>query len=326
MSYRLRECLEKTLAEKKTALLLINKRGYASYVFCRSCGYVEKCPTCGVALKYHAGGDVLKCHYCGYTKKRSTTCPECGEKKIKALGLGIDQVYELLKERYPDRHVLKLDGETIASYDDFKRVNHELSEKHWDIILGTRMLLRNFGFQNIGLAAALLIDGDLNHGDYSSSENAYQLYKRFFNRMTENTPCLIQTYEPDNITNEALISENPTDFYRQEFEYRRLMGYPPEKHLVLFSLFHADEAQVANDSHAFFHALKKVCETGAAVEIYEPFLSGVIRGNGQIRWKILLKTKDLNAFKHIIEEVTAAGEIERLASKVSIEIDPPATL
>lgn len=326
MSYRLRECLEKTLAAKKTALLLINKRGYASYVFCRSCGYVEKCPTCGVALKYYAGGDVLKCHYCGYTKKRSTTCPECGEKKIKALGLGIDQVYELLKERYPDRHVLKLDGETIASYDDFKRVNHELSEKHWDIILGTRMLLRNFGFQNIGLAAALLIDGDLNHGDYSSSENAYQLYKRFFNRMTENTPCLIQTYEPDNITNEALISENPTDFYRQEFEYRRLMGYPPEKHLVLFSLFHADEAQVANDSHAFFHALKKVCETGAAVEIYEPFLSGVIRGNGQIRWKILLKTKDLNAFKHIIEEVTAAGEIERLASKVSIEIDPPATL
>lgn len=326
MSYRLRECLEKTLAEKKTALLLINKRGYASYVFCRSCGYVEKCPTCGVALKYYAGGDVLKCHYCGYTKKRSTTCPECGEKKIKALGLGIDQVYELLKERYPDRHVLKLDGETIASYDDFKRVNHELSEKHWDIILGTRMLLRNFDFQNIGLAAALLIDGDLNHGDYSSSENAYQLYKRFFNRMTENTPCLIQTYEPDNITNEALISENPTDFYRQEFEYRRLMGYPPEKHLVLFSLFHADEAQVANDSHAFFHALKKVCETGAAVEIYEPFLSGVIRGNGQIRWKILLKTKDLNAFKHIIEEVTAAGEIERLASKVSIEIDPPATL
>lgn len=326
MSYRLRECLEKTLAEKKTALLLINKRGYASYVFCRSCGYVEKCPTCGVALKYHAGGDVLKCHYCGYTKKRSTTCPECGEKKIKALGLGIDQVYELLKERYPDRHVLKLDGETIASYDDFKRVNHELSEKHWDIILGTRMLLRNFGFQNIGLAAALLIDSDLNHGDYSSSENAYQLYKRFFNRMTENTPCLIQTYEPDNITNEALISENPTDFYRQEFEYRRLMGYPPEKHLVLFSLFHVDEAQVANDSHAFFHALKKVCETGAAVEIYEPFLSGIIRGNGQIRWKILLKTKDLNAFKHIIEEVTAAGEIERLASKVSIEIDPPATL
>jgi primosomal protein N' (replication factor Y) (superfamily II helicase) len=326
MSYRLRECLEKTLAEKKTALLLINKRGYASYVFCRSCGYVEKCPTCGVALKYYAGGDVLKCHYCGYTKKRSTTCPECGEKKIKALGLGIDQVYELIKERYPDRHVLKLDGETIASYDDFKRVNHELSEKHWDIILGTRMLLRNFGFQNIGLAAALLIDSDLNHGDYSSSENAYQLYKRFFNRMTENTPCLIQTYEPDNITNEALISENPTDFYRQEFEYRRLMGYPPEKHLVLFSLFHVDEAQVANDSHAFFHALKKVCETGAAVEIYEPFLSGIIRGNGQIRWKILLKTKDLNAFKHIIEEVTAAGEIERLASKVSIEIDPPATL
>ncbi|WP_392888525.1 primosomal protein N' [Eubacterium limosum] len=326
MSYRLRECLEKTLAEKKTALLLINKRGYASYVFCRSCGYVEKCPTCGVALKYHAGGDVLKCHYCGYTKKRSTTCPECGEKKIKALGLGIDQVYELLKERYPDRHVLKLDGETIASYDDFKRVNHELSEKHWDIILGTRMLLRNFDFQNIGLAAALLIDGDLNHGDYSSSENAYQLYKRFFNRMTENTLCLIQTYEPDNITNEALISENPTDFYKQEFEYRRLMGYPPEKHLVLFSLFHVDEAQVANDSHAFFHALKKVCETGAAVEIYEPFLSGIIRGNGQIRWKILLKTKDLNAFKHIIEEVTAAGEIERLASKVSIEIDPPATL
>ncbi|MBS6339759.1 MAG: primosomal protein N' [Eubacterium limosum] len=326
MSCRLRESLEKTLAEKKTAMLLINKRGYASYVFCRSCGYVEKCPACGVSLKYYAGSDVLKCHYCGYTKKRNTVCPECGEKKIKALGLGIDQVYELLKNRYPDCNILKLDGETIASYDDFKRVNQELAEKHWDIILGTRMLLRNFNFQNIGLAAALLIDGDLNHGDYSSSENAYQLYRRFFNRMTENTPCLIQTYEPDNITNEALASENPADFYRQEFKYRRLMGYPPEKHLVLFSLFHSDEVQVADDSREFFCSLQKACGSGADVEIFEPFLSGVIRGNGQIRWKILLKAKDLDAFKHIIEEITAAGEIERLASKVSIEIDPPATL
>nr|WP_279354769.1 primosomal protein N' [Eubacterium sp. 1001713B170207_170306_E7] len=326
MSHRLRDCLEKTLAEKKTAALLINKRGYASYVFCRSCGYVEKCPTCGVSLKYYAGGDVLKCHYCGYTKKRNAVCPECGEKKIKALGLGIDQVYELLKNRYPDCRILKLDGETVACYDDFKRINRELSEKSWDIILGTRMLLRNFDFQNIGLAAALLIDSDLNHGDYSSSENAYQLYKRFFNRMAEDTPCLIQTYEPDNITNEALISEDPEDFYRQEFEYRSLMGYPPEKHIVLFSLFHSDETQVAADSRVFYHSLKKACGHKGAVEVFEPFLSGVIRGNGQIRWKILLKTKDLEVFKHIIEEITAAGEIERLASKVSIEIDPPATL
>lgn len=326
MSRVLKDCLEKTMDEKKTAMLLINKRGYASYVFCRNCGYVEKCPTCGVSLKYHAAGDVLKCHYCGYTKKRSPVCPACGEKKIKALGLGIDQVYELLKNRYPDCNILKLDGETVASYEDFKKINLELAKKHWDIILGTRMLLRNFDFQNIGLAAALLIDSDLNHGDYSSSENAYQLYKRFFNRMEEKTTCLIQTYEPEHMTNEALVSDDPTAFYRQEFEYRRLMGYPPEKHLVLFSLFHSDEAQVAGDSREFFRSLQKACEAETAVEIYEPFLSGVIRGNGQIRWKIVLKTKDLEAFKQMIDKITASGEIERLTSKVSIEIDPPATL
>ncbi|MEG0379585.1 MAG: primosomal protein N', partial [Eubacterium sp.] len=126
MSVALKEKIDEAMALDRVSLLMINKRGYASYVFCRNCGHVEKCPTCGVALKYYAGSGVLKCHYCGYTKNNSHVCPACAQKKMKALGLGIDQVYELLIKRYPNARILKIDSETVPDHETFKTINQGL--------------------------------------------------------------------------------------------------------------------------------------------------------------------------------------------------------
>ncbi|MEG1618022.1 MAG: primosomal protein N' [Eubacterium sp.] len=329
MSVRLKKELDKALSEQKLALLMINKRGYASYVFCRNCGYVEKCPVCGVALKYHTGNDVLKCHYCGYTKRNRHVCPSCSKRKMKELGLGIDQVQQLLEKRYPKQRILKLDSSTVPNLETFKRINDELFQKQWDIVLGTRMMLGNFKYTNVGLGAALLIDSDLNHGDYNSSENAYQLYCKFLKRVDRTDGVrLIQTYEPENSTVEALIKDDINFFYDNEIIYRSLLGYPPVQHLILFSLFHPESDWVRSDSKNFYKVLYRINHLYGEdkVKIFEPVLSGFIKGNGQTCWKIVLKTKYLRFFYQIIEKILETGEIEALESKVSIEIDPPVTL
>ncbi|MDO4287667.1 MAG: primosomal protein N' [Eubacterium sp.] len=323
ISRKLRTALEDCLAKGERTALLLNKLGYAAYVFCRSCGHVEKCPACQVALRPYNG--VLRCHYCGYTRPETKLCPDCGQPKMKALGLGIDQVWAVLKKRYPEAKILKIDGALIQnSYETFQEVQRILDEERVDIVLGTRMLVKFPRLGRVSLGAALLMDSDLNHGDYRSSEETWQLYGKFFRRIQGQG--IIQTYDPENAVVQALIKGDAQAFYRGELDYRRLLGYPPAKHLVLLGLFHERAEVAAAEAQRLYEALLEAAGTSGELQFFEPFLSGVIRKTGQTRWKIMVKAGDLTAFYEMIDRVIAGGAIEALASKVSIEIDPPKTL
>ena len=324
LSRALRQKLEDCLNRSGRAALLLNKRGYADYVFCRNCGYVEKCPTCQVALRPYKG--VLRCHYCGYIKPQTQVCPQCGAPSLKALGLGLDQVSEVLKKRYPEASILKIDGGSVQSYADFREIQKLLETGAADIVLGTRMLVRFPNLGQIDLGAALLADSDLNRGDYRSSEEAWQLYGKFFRRVQGEG--ILQTYDPENTVVKALVQGDAAGFYEKETDYRRLLGYPPFRHLVLIALFHAEEAVAAAEAQTLCGHLRASAEAVDArvFQIFDPFLSGVVRKTGQTRWKIMVKAQNLEAFYAIMDKVIDEGGIENLASKVSIDIDPPTTL
>lgn len=322
ISRALKESLEEHLNQGKRVALMLNKRGYASYVFCRNCGHVEKCPVCKIPLKSYKG--ILRCHYCGYSRQETHQCPQCGQYKMKALGLGIDQVYEVLKKRYPQRSILKIDSETIQTYDDFKKMQDRLRVSPPDILLGTRMMIRFPDLGEIALGAAILIDSDLNHGDYRSSEETWQLYGRFFKRI--DGICMLQTYEPEDPTVQALSVGESKAFYQNEMAYRRLMKYPPVKHLVMISLVHDNEKIVEEDAVRLYRCIRQKTNGIRSMRLFEPFLSGMVRRTGQIRWKLMIKTDELERFNKMIDSVIKEGGIEDLSAKVSIEIDPPVTL
>ncbi len=324
LSRRLKHAIDRSLASKKTVVLLINRRGYASHVFCRDCGYVEKCPTCGIPLKYYDKNHVLKCPTCGYIKEKTACCPQCGSPKIREMGMGIDQAAEKIKEIFPGKRVLRLSSETLPDYNTYQKYREELLQGKWDIVLGTQILLRPFPFDNVGVAAALLIDGDLNRGNYQTAETAWQLYGRLFERMPQEAVTIVQTYEPDNPVVCALATGDTQTFYAQEYTFREMLGYPPAGHLIRFSIFHADAKTALENSKELYSALSRQTQVEQGkVEVLEPFLAGRIVGNGQICYKMLLKTKNIEWFYCMCRQLINEGAIEACAAKVAIAVDPP---
>lgn len=325
MSRPLEKALVENSAAGKKSLLLLNRRGYASYTFCRDCGYVPKCESCGVTLKYYQDG-TLRCPYCGKTQVKSTSCPRCGSRRYRTMGLGVDQAEAVLRKRYPHWRILKIDGGTVPDYEAYKAMNETLSKGEWDVVLGTRLLIKGFAFGPVDLAAALLMDNDMNFGDYTSGEKAYQLYARFFS--LSQGMALGQTYEPENETVAALASGDPPVFYRSELSYRKALGYPPAGHLAVFGVMAPDARMARVDALTLGKTLKEsLGDQGTqGYTLFEPTLAGRQPGSGEIRYKLLLKLKTLAHFQSIMRGIIQDGGIERLGSRISIEIDPPVTI
>ena len=221
--------------------------------------------------------------------------------------------------------MIKIDGQSIPDYETYAAVNNVLKEGEWDVVLGTRMLIKGFDFGEVDLTAALLMDNDINFGDYSSGENAYQLYSRFFNLSDHR--AIGQTYDPENEVILALKSQEPEFFYRGELEYRQMLGYPPAGHLVVFSIMSKDGHQAKKDAYTLGRNLQK--ELNKVLKerymLYKPVMAGRQAG-GNIRYKMLVKLKALDVFQSLMGKIIQNGGIENLSSRVAIEIDPPATI
>lgn len=326
LSTALKDTLEETIACGERAMVMLNRRGYASYTFCRDCGYVAKCPDCGVALKYQRDGS-LSCGYCGKTMACPPRCPQCGSKRYQPMGLGLDQVYDTLKARYPQWRIIKVDATVVSTYQDFKAMNETLLAGSWDLVLGTRILIKGFTYAPIKAVGALLIDGDINFGDYTSSESAYQLYSRLL--MLGKGPAVVQTYEPENETVTALRSGRFTYFWEEERQYRQALGYPPAGHLILISLNHENPQAVLENANTLYGLMEKYFTRkveGGGATLYKPVLAGIHPGSGRIRYKLLIKIKELKVFQDMMHQMIYTGIIEGLASRVSLEIDPPVTM
>ena len=322
-SRRLIDLLKSGLHNHRLSVLFINKKGYANCVFCRACGHVEKCPHCGVALKYFEGGQLLNCHYCGFRKKIPVQCPTCGGDQIRHMGFGIDQVEALMKKGFPEARVLKVQGNLKPA--EIKKINEALMQGEIDILIGTQIIIKHFDLSRAGLAGALLIDSDLNQGDYRAAENVYQTYGRFFGKTMEgDTVGLIQTNDSENDTIYSIVHENYEDFYTGEINYRRIMQYPPIMNLVVYGVFQKDAKEAESDALKLYLALKDNLEknqNSRSFRIFKPISLGVISG-GNRKYQIILKIADLKTFQKIMPEIIGSGAIEKLKSKVSIEINP----
>ncbi len=254
LTARLRECMQKG----EQAMLLMNRRGYNSFVSCRSCGLTVKCPNCDVALTYHmSGGDGrLHCHYCGHVADTPTTCPECASKYIRFFGAGTQKVEEELKKLFPDVGIVRMDIDTTSGKEGHAKLLDEFRSGRARILVGTQMIAKGLDFPRVTLVGVVAADMTLNLPDYRSRERTFQLLTQVAGRAGRGKlpgQVIIQTYKPEDEVIEVAARQDYRAFFQMEFDRRRTGLYPPFTILSRL-LVEANSPAAAQRTAAALHA------------------------------------------------------------------------
>lgn len=233
-SRRLQEKLNDRLLRGEQSMLFLNRRGYAGFVSCRSCGYVCKCPHCDVSLSEHKGGRLV-CHYCGYTRTAVQRCPSCGSRYIMGFKAGTQQIEEQLSRMFPKARVLRMDADTTRTKDSYERILSAFANKEADILVGTQMIVKGHDFADVTLMGILAADLSLSAADYHAAERTFQLLTQAAGRAGRGKrpgEVVIQTYQPEHYSIRHAAKQDYEGFYEEEMMYRRMLAYPPASHIL----------------------------------------------------------------------------------------------
>ena len=234
LSDRLKSLIESRLEKQEQIMLFLNRRGYAGFVSCRSCGYVVKCPHCDVALSAHRGGKLV-CHYCGHEEPQVRNCPSCGSQYIGGFKAGTQQIEELVMRQFPGARVLRMDMDTTRTKDGHEKILEAFAGEEADILIGTQMIVKGHDFPNVTLVGILAADMSLFSNDYRAGERTFQLLTQAAGRAGRGKSkgeVVIQTYNPEHYSIEMAAAQDYDGFYEAEMNYRVLMGYPPVEQLL----------------------------------------------------------------------------------------------
>ena len=239
ISIALKEAIKNNIENKEQTMLFLNKRGYNSYLTCKTCGYVFNCPNCDVAMTYHKSNNLLLCHYCSHVEKNIKICPKCGGEDISSYQLGTEKLEEELKEAFPNASILRMDADTTVARDSQQKILDKFKNENIDILIGTQMISKGHDMPNVTLVGIIGTDALLAMNDFSSSErafsNIYQVSGRA-GRSTKEGKVLIQTSDPSNYILEAVENNSYIEFFNKEIEYRKTFGYPPFIDILLFEI------------------------------------------------------------------------------------------
>jgi primosomal protein N' (replication factor Y) len=314
-SRALHEALTHTLAHGEQAILLLNRRGAATYVFCRDCGFVVHCPRCDMPLTHHQHSATLKCHHCGYEEKTPTTCPNCKSRRIKFFGAGTQQVEEELNHRFPKARIVRWDSDTARRPEMHDAILLRFLNHEADVMVGTQLVAKGLDLPRVTLVGVISADVGLNLPDFRAGERTFQLLTQVAGRAGRGLlggQVILQTYQPDHYAVNAASQHDYAGFYTQELEYRRELGYPPFRRLarLLFS-----DAQEIKARDAAMHAaaqLQKLIEDKhmTATELIGPAPCFFHRLNDQYRWHILIRSPDPNALMAGVDTAALGWHVE----------------
>ena len=321
ISRQLHELMEDRLEKKQQMMLFLNRRGYAGFIACRSCGYVAKCPHCDVSLTSHRGGKLV-CHYCGYETAELQECPECDSKHIGGFKAGTQQIEEVVRKEFPTARILRMDMDTTKEKDGHEKILEAFANEEADILIGTQMIVKGHDFPNVTLVGILAADLSLYADDYRAGERTFQLLTQAAGRAgrgREKGEVVIQTYSPDHYAVETAAAQDYEAFYQEEIAYRKLMGYPPVEQLVAILISGEDEQhlEMACDY------LKKFAEriNKNQVRIIGPTSPYVGKINDVYRRVLYLKHTDYHSLTEMKDKLEQYIEVNSGFSKLRIQFD-----
>lgn len=310
------EEIEKKLEKKEQIILLLNRRGYSSFVTCKNCGFTFKCPHCDITLTYHKSSHTLRCHYCGYGEKVYETCPECHEKALSNLGVGTQKIEEELQELLPSASVLRMDYDTTSRKGKHEEMISLFQEGKYDILLGTQMVAKGLDFSNVTLVGILNADTSLHIPDFRSSENTFSLLSQVAGRSGRNQKegkVILQTYNPEHYAIQKVQHHDYMGFYQKEMEIRKVLKYPPYFYLCDIKITGKDASIVFQEAlkikRSFERNLKSTIILG-------PSSASVFRVNQIYRYHIILKYKREENLYSILQKV-----LSHYQNNVKVKID-----
>lgn len=331
-SSRLREAIADRLQKNQQVMLFLNRRGYAGFISCRSCGYVVKCPHCDVSLTHHFGtgrgkGGRLVCHYCGYEREEVTLCPECGSKYISGFKAGTEQIEQKLREEFPTARVLRMDGDTTRKKDDYEKILSAFSNEEADILVGTQMIVKGHDFKKVTLVGILAADLSLSANDYRAAERTFQLLTQAAGRAGRDKlpgEVVIQTYQPEHYSIVHAANQDYEAFYKEEIAFREIAGYPPAAHML--GIFIQSREEKA--AHMLGNLLAGACKEAfqkKKVLIIGPAKATIEKVNDTYRYVIYGKHKEygrLIEVKDFMEELLEAKKEQTKQVSVTFDFDP----
>jgi primosomal protein N' (replication factor Y) (superfamily II helicase) len=317
--------MKEALKRKEQIILFLNRRGFSTFVSCRSCGYVFKCPKCDISMTYHKNG-YLVCHYCGHGEYQSKVCPKCKSKYVKHFGTGTERVEEEVKKHLKDVKVLRMDMDTTRNKNSHEAIYNAFKNGEGDILIGTQMIAKGLDFENVTLVGILAADMSLNISDYRAAERTFQIITQVSGRAgrgQKDGKVILQTYNPSHYSLNYAQNYDYEGFYNEEFTTRGLMYYPPFGRILLVNVSSKNENSLKNFMNDLKNELSSISNNEENIDMLGPVPCIISKIKDNFRWQIIFKGDlSLDFCKKIKDKLYQLNKNVYNEIKVTIDINP----
>ena len=322
LSRELREKMKSRFEKKEQVMLFLNRRGYAGFVSCRSCGHVMKCPHCDVSLSEH-NNERLLCHYCGYETGKPGTCPVCGSPYIGGFKAGTQQIEKVVRETFPGIRTLRMDFDTTRTKGSYEKILAAFAAHEAEVLIGTQMIVKGHDFPDVTLMGVVAADLSLNAEDYRCAERTFQLLCQAAGRGGRGEKpgeAVIQTYHPDHYSIQAAAVQDYQAFYEEEMSYRMLLDYPPAAHMLAVLGSGSEDEKLTQAMHYLKLYIERIYKEND-LHVIGPAYAAVGKVKDIYRQVIYLKHKDYKTLVHIKDQMEKYIEINSGFRKIYIQFD-----
>lgn len=335
-SFRLQEEIKRTVESGNQVILFLNRRGYANFVSCRSCGFLFQCENCDISLTYHKESNTGRCHYCGYEVKIPKKCPECDSEYLKPFGVGTQKIEEELQEIFPNVNILRVDKDNTSKKGSLEEILNKFESGEAQILIGTQMISKGLDFANVTLVGILSADMMLNFPDFKSFESTFQLVTQVSGRAgraEKEGNVILQTYDTNHYAIRRAINYDFDGFYEDEIKIRKAFGYTPFNNMLSVVISGKNEKTVIESAKNMYNSIVYLLENRGINNfdfILGPNPCSISKIDKNYRWQLLFKDDniEINLLKGIIKYIciTKREVVFRKGVNISIDINPNSVL
>ena len=325
LSMELHSLIEDNLKNKLQTILFLNRRGYSTFIMCRDCGYVVKCPNCDISLTYHKYQNKLKCHYCGHEENLVKLCPECHSEKIRYFGTGTQKLEQEIHKMFQKASTIRMDIDTVSKKNSHEEILNKFKDEGIDILIGTQMVVKGHHFPNVTLVGVIAADSSLNIDDYRANERTFQMLTQVAGRAGREKlegKVIIQTYNPESFSIEHAKKQDYDLFYNTEILLRKQLKYPPFCDIIVIGFNSLHEDEIKNTSSFVYDYLKENINQDE-FKVFQPMPSPIEKIQGRYRWRIIVKGNMTDEANEVLNKVMRqVVDMNLKTTRISIDVNP----